>query len=44
MMRIMLGHAESEAPGMKYLAEILAERYPMIPTYFIAEQPIYQLV
>jgi putative NIF3 family GTP cyclohydrolase 1 type 2 len=41
---IMLGHAESEAPGMKYLAEVLAERYPMIPTYFIAEQPIYQLV
>jgi putative NIF3 family GTP cyclohydrolase 1 type 2 len=41
---IMLGHAESEAPGMKYLAEILAEKYPMLPTYFIAEQPIYQLV
>lgn len=41
---IMLGHAESEAPGMKYLAEVLAEKYPMIPTYFIAEQPIYQLV
>ncbi|WP_445668215.1 Nif3-like dinuclear metal center hexameric protein [Paenibacillus sp. FSL F4-0125] len=41
---IMLGHAESEAPGMKYLAEVLAEKYPTIPTYFIAEQPIYQLV
>lgn len=41
---IMLGHAESEAPGMKYFAEILAEKYPMIPTCFIAEQPISQLV
>ncbi|MEK5399243.1 transcriptional regulator [Paenibacillus sp. VTT E-133280] len=41
---IMLGHAESEAPGMKYLAEVLAQKYRIIPTYFIAEQPIYQLV
>ena len=41
---IMLGHAESEAPGMKYLAEVLAEKYPMISICFIAEQPIYQLV
>ncbi|OMD90812.1 transcriptional regulator [Paenibacillus odorifer] len=41
---IMLGHAESEAPGMKYLAEILADKYPMLPTRFIAEQPIYQMV
>lgn len=41
---IMLGHAESEAPGMKYLAEILAEKYPMIPSHFIPEHPIYQMV
>lgn len=41
---IMLGHAESEVPGMKYLAEILADKYPMIPSSFIAEGPIFQIV
>lgn len=41
---IMLGHAESEVPGMKYLAEKLGEKFPLIPSCFIAEAPIYQVV
>lgn len=41
---IMLGHAESEAPGMKYLAAELAARYPQIPSHFIAGAPVYQIM
>nr|WP_262360941.1 Nif3-like dinuclear metal center hexameric protein [Gorillibacterium timonense] len=41
---IMLGHAESEAPGMKVLAEQLAARYPDIPVHYVQDRPIYQIV
>ncbi|WP_028530933.1 Nif3-like dinuclear metal center hexameric protein [Paenibacillus sp. HW567] len=41
---IMLGHAESEAPGMKYLAEQLALQYPGLPVHFVAERPVFQIV
>ncbi|MHA6530974.1 Nif3-like dinuclear metal center hexameric protein [Paenibacillus sp. BAC0078] len=41
---IMLGHAESEAPGMKYLAEQLALQYPGLPVHFIADRPVFQIV
>lgn len=41
---IMLGHAESEEPGMQYLAELLAVKYSMIPVHFIADKPIYEIL
>lgn len=41
---IMLGHAESEAPGMKHLAELLSAKVPGLPVYFVKDQPVYQIV
>lgn len=41
---IMLGHAESEAPGMKLLALRLALQFPDVPVHYIREQPVYQIV
>ncbi|WP_341282260.1 Nif3-like dinuclear metal center hexameric protein [Paenibacillus sp. FSL H8-0537] len=40
---IMLGHAESEAPGMEYLAEWLTEKYPKLPVYFLADDPVFRV-
>ncbi|AIQ42711.1 Nif3-like dinuclear metal center hexameric protein [Paenibacillus sp. FSL R5-0912] len=41
---IMLGHAESEAPGMKLLAQRLALQFPDVPVHYIQEQPVFQIV
>ncbi|AWO75910.1 transcriptional regulator [Geobacillus stearothermophilus] len=41
---IVLGHAESEEPGMKYLAEWLGEQFPDIPVHFLRERPIFQVI
>ncbi|UQZ32679.1 transcriptional regulator [Paenibacillus sp. PK3_47] len=41
---ILLGHAESEAPGMKLAAERLAARLPGVPVHFIKEAPVLQIV
>lgn len=41
---IMLGHAESEAPGMKYLADTLAVQFPMLPIHFVEDRPVFQIV
>lgn len=41
---IALGHAESEEPGMKYLAEMLAALYPSLPVHFIAEEQVFQVM
>lgn len=40
---IVLGHAESETPGMKYLTELLQERFPDIPVHFIPQSPIFKI-
>ncbi|MDR6550040.1 Nif3-like dinuclear metal center hexameric protein [Paenibacillus qinlingensis] len=40
---IVLGHAESEEPGMKLLADRLTSRYPDIPVHYIKERPIFQI-
>ncbi|GIO34549.1 MULTISPECIES: Nif3-like dinuclear metal center hexameric protein [Paenibacillus] len=32
---LLLGHAASEAPGMKLLSEMIEERFPGIPVHFI---------
>jgi putative NIF3 family GTP cyclohydrolase 1 type 2 len=39
---IVLGHAESEEPGMKALAQRLAERYPDVPVHHIREKGLFQ--
>ncbi|WNS46820.1 Nif3-like dinuclear metal center hexameric protein [Paenibacillus sp. MMS20-IR301] len=41
---IMLGHAESEAPGMKLLAERLKSRFPDVGVSFVQDQPVFQIV
>lgn len=41
---IMLGHAESEAPGMKALAKRLQALFPAVPVHFLEEQPLYQIL
>lgn len=41
---IVLGHAQSEEPGMNYLAGVLRARYPGLPVYFVAEKPLFQII
>lgn len=41
---LALGHAESEEPGMKDLAERLRELFPGIPVHFIREKPLFRIV
>lgn len=41
---IALGHAESEEPGMKYLAEILRTRFPGLPVHFVPETPVFRVI
>ncbi|AIQ53986.1 Nif3-like dinuclear metal center hexameric protein [Paenibacillus sp. FSL R7-0331] len=41
---IMLGHAESEAPGMKQLAERLAAQFPAVPVRYIPERPVFEVI
>lgn len=40
---VVLGHAESEVPGMKYLAHWIQNKFPSIPVYFIPSKPIFQI-
>lgn len=40
----VLGHAESEEPGMRYLAELIKNKLPQIPVHFIPERPVYQII
>lgn len=41
---LMLGHAESEAPGMKYLASELEKLFPSVPVRFITDKPLYKVI
>lgn len=41
---LLLGHAESEEPGMRALAAALRERYPSVPVTFIPVGPLFQVV
>ncbi|MFB8373947.1 Nif3-like dinuclear metal center hexameric protein [Paenibacillus taichungensis] len=41
---LMIGHAESEASGMKLLSERLAMAYPELPVHFIGEQPVFKVL
>jgi putative NIF3 family GTP cyclohydrolase 1 type 2 len=41
---ILLGHAESEAPGMECLARRMREKFPGIPVHFIPQKPIFSIL
>jgi putative NIF3 family GTP cyclohydrolase 1 type 2 len=41
---VVLGHLESEQPGMKLLAERLSIRYPHIPVHFVPVDPVFQVL
>lgn len=40
---IVLGHTESEMPGMDYLARQLQVKFPELPVHFIPQKPIFQV-
>jgi putative NIF3 family GTP cyclohydrolase 1 type 2 len=40
---IVLGHAESEAPGMERFADSLREKFPGLPVHYIPYKPIFQI-
>lgn len=41
---IILGHAESEEPGMKYLAKQMEDLFPNTPIHFIPNEPIFKVL
>lgn len=41
---IALGHAESEEPGMKYLAEMMGALFPSLPVHFISEEQVFRSI
>jgi len=41
---IAIGHAESEMPGMRALAERLKRYYPQLPVAFIPNEPVYRVL
>lgn len=41
---IVMGHAESEEPGMKYLAQWMKTIFPDLPIGFIPEKPVFQVI
>lgn len=41
---LVLGHAESEAPGMAALAVRLGEVFPALPVFFEQEEPLFYVV
>ncbi|MFD1177876.1 Nif3-like dinuclear metal center hexameric protein [Paenibacillus puldeungensis] len=41
---ITLGHAESEQPGMQYLAKQLQKQYPQIPVHFLPVDPLFHVL
>ncbi|MCM3127881.1 Nif3-like dinuclear metal center hexameric protein [Paenibacillus provencensis] len=41
---ILTGHAASEEPGMKRIADRISQRFPNVPVHFIPAVPIFQVV
>lgn len=41
---LMLGHAESEAPGMQWLAADLSRLFPNITVTYLSDKPVYTLI
>ncbi|MCI3920788.1 Nif3-like dinuclear metal center hexameric protein [Paenibacillus sp. TRM 82003] len=40
---IYLGHAESEEPGMRFIAERLQQRFPEILVHFLADRSVFEI-
>ncbi|MBB3112850.1 putative NIF3 family GTP cyclohydrolase 1 type 2 [Paenibacillus phyllosphaerae] len=40
---LMLGHAESEEPGMRVVAQQLRLKFPELPVHFIPVEPVFQV-
>lgn len=40
---LVVGHAESEMPGMKHLTEQLQEKFPDVPVYFLPQEPVFKI-
>jgi putative NIF3 family GTP cyclohydrolase 1 type 2 len=41
---IILGHAESEEPGMNHLATKMTEMFPNTPIHFIKNKPMFKMM
>ncbi|QDP41416.1 Nif3-like dinuclear metal center hexameric protein [Radiobacillus deserti] len=41
---IILGHAESEEPGMRYVTKELKQLFPLLPIHFIPNKPNFKVV
>jgi len=41
---IVLGHRESEVPGMRLLADWLRAQFPNVPIHYIEEEPLFRYV
>ena len=41
---LVIGHAESEEPGMKALAKRLGERFPSLPVFHLRERPLFRTI
>lgn len=41
---VVLGHAESEVPGMRYLAHSIQEMFPGTPVKFLEDSPIFKVI
>lgn len=41
---IVLGHRESEIPGMRLLADWLSAEFPNVPIHYIEEEPLFRYV
>ncbi|WP_027087578.1 Nif3-like dinuclear metal center hexameric protein [Cohnella panacarvi] len=41
---IVLGHRESEVPGMRLLAEWLSAKFPGVPIHYIEEEPLFRYI
>jgi putative NIF3 family GTP cyclohydrolase 1 type 2 len=41
---LLVGHAASEEPGMRRVAELLKEHFPAVPVHFVADKPLFRLM
>ncbi|MNI82276.1 hypothetical protein D3C73_1389700 [compost metagenome] len=41
---LVLGHAESEAPGMKALARSIGRQFPQVPVHFLKDGPVFTIL
>lgn len=41
---LVLGHAESEVPGMRAVAELLRQRFPGLPVFHMEPEPVFEII